>query len=65
MVILALDQSSHINGYAIFQNNKLLKYGKFSLNDNDIGKRLVNFRRQIIELIENYRPDMVIFEDIQ
>lgn len=65
MVVLALDQSSHINGYAVFQNDKLLKYGKFSLNDNDIGKRLVNFRQQIIELIENYSPDMVIFEDIQ
>lgn len=65
MTLLALDQASRITGYAIFRNNKLVKYGKFSLESDDIGERLVKFRQHIIELIENYDIDEVVFEDIQ
>ena len=38
--LLALDQSSHITGYAIFKDGKLEKFGKFDCNETDIGERL-------------------------
>lgn len=65
MVLLSLDQSSHTSGYAIFQDDKLLAYGKFTFNDQDIGKRLCKIRAQIKEFIEKYSPNHVIFEEIQ
>lgn len=63
--ILALDQSSHITGYAVFQNGKLAKYGKIELKDEEIGPRLVDLRNKIIALIKENNIDYVAFEDIQ
>lgn len=65
MTLLALDQASRITGYALFKDNKLVKYGKFTLDSDDIGERLVHFRKYIIGFIENYEVDEVVFEDIQ
>lgn len=65
MTILALDQSSHITGYAVFKDNELASYGKFSLTDQDIGKRFTKFRQEIQNLIDKHEPDYVVFEDIQ
>lgn len=63
--LLALDQSSRITGYAIFQEGKLSHYGKFTLDDDDIGLRLVKFREKIISLINEYNITEVAFEEIQ
>lgn len=63
--LLALDQSSRITGYAIFDGNQLVSYGKFSLDDDDIGARLVKFRNKIQSLIEDNQINEVVFEDIQ
>lgn len=65
MRILALDQSSRLNGYSIFDGEKLIKYGKISLNDQDLGLRLVKLRKEIKELIQEYKIEKVYFEDIQ
>jgi len=40
MRLLALDQSSHISGYAVFIDGKLKTYGKIDLKDSDVGIRL-------------------------
>ena len=63
--LLALDQSSHITGYAIFDSGKLIDYGKFSFEDGDIGVRLVKIRQAVEQLIEKYEINEVVFEDIQ
>lgn len=63
--LLALDQSSKITGYAIFENAKLIKYGKINLNDDDIGIRLMKLRNQVKSLIEDNEIDQLVFEDIQ
>lgn len=65
MKLLALDQSSKITGYAIFENNKLIKYGKLSYDDSDLGTRLVKLRSDLKDLIEQTQIDEVIMEDIQ
>lgn len=63
--LLALDQSSRITGYAIFADGKLIKHGKFTVDDDDIGIRLVKIRNQIISLIHEYAITEIAFEDIQ
>ena len=63
--ILALDQSSKISGYSVFRDGKLLAYGKFSFDDVDLGERLCKIKGKVIELINDYEVDELIFEDIQ
>lgn len=63
--LLALDQSSRITGYAIFENAKLIDYGKFSVNDDDIGIRLMKIRQEVEQLIKYHEVEEVVFEDIQ
>lgn len=63
--LLALDQSSRITGYAIFENAKLIHYGKFSVDDDDIGVRLLKIRQNVHNLIEKYDINELVFEDIQ
>ena len=63
--LLALDQASKCTGWAIFEDSKLEKYGKISLDDPNIDTRLVQLRQNIWALIESENIDEVIFEDIQ
>lgn len=63
--LLALDQSSRTTGYAIYVDGKLNNYGKFTLEDEDIGLRLVKFRDKIIQLLNDYEINEVAFEEIQ
>ena len=65
MKLLSLDQSSHITGWAIFEDNKLIQNGKFDLKSENIGERLWDYRKHIEKLINEYNPDKVVFEDIQ
>ena len=64
MRILALDQSTHITGYAIFDDEKLIQYGKFDV-DGEIGYRLQTIRNKVASLIQEYEIEQLIFEDIQ
>ena len=65
MTILALDQSSRISGWSIFENGELKHYGKFDADDNDLGKRLIYIREQVLKLINKYSVNQVVIEDIQ
>ena len=64
-MLLALDQSSRITGYAIFDDKGLIKSGKFELTSDDVGQRLVQYRQHVEKLIEENDIDEVAFEDIQ
>lgn len=63
--ILALDQASRTSGWAVFVDGKLYKYGKFTAEHTDVGDRLHYIRTKIIQIIEEYNIDEVVFEDIQ
>ena len=63
--LLALDQASRTTGYAIYQDDKLIKYNKFTFDDSDFGVRLLKIRNKIDNLIKEYNIDEVVFEDIQ
>ena len=65
MRLLALDQSSRITGWAVFDEDQLIEFGKFTANHSDVGERLNYIRKQVINLIDNYEIDEVVFEDIQ
>lgn len=65
MKILALDQASRISGWAIFEDNKLIEYGKIDLkSDDDIGIRLFQLRDKVLKLIQENNIEKVILEDI-
>lgn len=63
--LLALDQSSHTTGYAIFENDLPVVISHFDVNNADLGQRLYVIREKVIDLIERYNIDEVVFEDIQ
>lgn len=65
--LLALDQSTRITGWAIFENGKLIKYGKFDAGakGGEINDRLVVIRNTIKQLISDYQITEVVIEDIQ
>ena len=65
MKMLALDQASRTSGFAVFEDNKLIKYGKFTFEDSDFGVRLMKIRNKVQSLIEEFSIDKVVFEDIQ
>lgn len=65
MKLLAFDQSSQITGYAVFEDGALVQSGVFSFDDSAIGKRLAKIRKKVIQLIDEHKPDMLAFEDIQ
>lgn len=63
--LLALDQSSRISGWSIFQDGKLEKYGKWDFADDNVGARLVKIRNACRTLIEKENITEVVMEDIQ
>ena len=63
--LLALDQSSKITGWSVFENGKLIAFGKFDSGDADLPVRLTKIRRTVQELIKEYQIDEVALEDIQ
>ena len=65
MKLLALDQASRITGFAVFEDENLITYGKIVTEDVDVGTRLMKIRNSIQKLIKDYEIDEVIMEDIQ
>lgn len=63
--LLALDQASRTSGWAVFDDESLVESGTFTFTDSNIGKRLVKIKNKVLELVDDYNIDEVIFEDIQ
>lgn len=66
MRLLALDQASRVTGVAIFNDDKLVKYGTFEIKSNqELGKRLTQFLKNLDKLYAAYHFDAIAYEDIQ
>lgn len=66
MRLLALDQASRATGVAIFDDDKLIKYGIFEIKSSqELGKRLTQFLENLDKLYAAYHFDAVAYEDIQ
>lgn len=63
--VLALDQASHVSGYAIFDNDKLVAYGSFEASGRDEVERYLSIKSWLLSLISTWRPDHVGIEGIQ
>ena len=63
--IIALDQSTQLTGYAIFQDKDLIAHGAFSPS-GDYEHRIVKLRQWLLDKLEPLKPNVeVYFEDIQ
>ena len=64
--LLALDQSSRVTGWAVFDGDKLQEYGKFEYDSSTpIGERLHKIRNTVRGLINKYEIKELVLEDIQ
>ena len=63
--IIALDQSTQLTGYAIFQDKDLIAHGVFSPS-GDYEHRIVKLRQWLLDKLEPLKSNVeVYFEDIQ
>jgi Holliday junction resolvasome RuvABC endonuclease subunit len=63
--ILAIDQSTKISGYSIFDNDVLIRYGAIEIKGSSAPIRFAKVREWIRYMIETWKPNLVIIEDIQ
>ena len=63
--ILSLDQASHTTGYAIFDNNVLVKYGTFHTDLDEEIARCALIKSWLLSMINNWKPDYIGLEGIQ
>lgn len=61
--ILALDQSSHKTGYAIYENDVLIKYGVYEAKKSNAIDRMVEICDWLTSMINYWRPDIVGIEE--
>lgn len=63
--VIALDDATGTTGFSVFDNDKLIHYGKVTMNETDPIQRIASVRQWMLSLIENWKPDIVAIEDIQ
>ena len=64
MKILALDTSTKVSGYAVFNNKELIRYSSIDKSDKtDSYERMSAMVYEIITLIEREAPDVVVIEE--
>lgn len=63
--ILAFDQASITSGWAVFDNDTLIKYGKWTSDGTHSTERIAKTKYWIASMIQKWQPDQIIFEDIQ
>lgn len=68
MVTIALDQAAKVSGWTVFDGDKYVESGTFSVPPSKpIGERLATFYKCVTELYSKYEDKRVwlVFEDIQ
>jgi crossover junction endodeoxyribonuclease RuvC len=65
--ILCLDQATKISGFSIWEDKKLITYGKLEVNQNEKNpiERMKQMYDQIVNLIESSSPSFIVFENVQ
>ena len=62
--LLALDQSSKVTGYAIFdKDGNLVSYGKISVDGEPID-RIIELQKKVEHIIDEFKIDEVVIEDV-
>ena len=65
MKILSLDQSSRFTGYAVYEDTNLIKWGLIDTHHYSSSENRYNAMCAAIDkLLIDYKPDVVVFEDV-
>ena len=62
---IGLDQATHITGYSIFDDEELIYAGIFEAEAEDEISRDIEIKNWVIQLIQNWKPDVIAMEGIQ
>lgn len=66
MRVMGLDQSSNVSGVCVLENQHIVFYGKVDHSKNkDVPNRIKNMFLDIIKLIEEYKPELLVVEAVQ
>ena len=63
--ILSLDQATHDTGWAIFDGNNVIKFGVVNLGTGELDMRINKLKIWLANMVEIWKPDKVVMEDIQ
>ncbi len=63
--VIGLDQATHLTGYSIYDNGELVYANVFEANAEEEIERDIEIRNWLIQLIQNWKPDIIGMEDIQ
>ena len=62
---VGLDQATHTTGYSIFDDGQLIYAGTFEAGADDEISRDIEIKNWLIQLIQNWKPDIIAIEGIQ
>lgn len=62
--IIALDASTSCTGYAVFEDDQLVAYGKIKPNGDDWRDRIMDETLELAALIRECHPRVIIAEDV-
>lgn len=65
MKLLSIDQSSKLNGYAIFEDGKLMESGVYQALGKKFEERLINLGEWLDNTLKNNNIQKVCFEEVQ
>ena len=63
--ILALDQSTHLTGWSIYDDSNLIAYGVYESKTTQQIERLNEIKEWLVSMINNWKPDFIGLEGIQ
>ena len=63
--IIALDNATRVTGWAIFDDEKLVSYGKYTTKSGETSDRILEVGDWLTNLLEQWEPNTIILEDIQ
>lgn len=63
--ILAFDQASITSGWAVFDNESLVSYGKWTSEGFHSTERIGQTKYWVASMVNKWKPDQLVFEDIQ
>lgn len=65
MKLLSLDMSTHSTGFAIGVDGTLQNHGCITSKAKDVEKRIIQMRRQIVNLIVKNKPNKIIVQQVR
>ena len=63
--IIALDNATHITGWAVFDDKQLVSYGKYNVKSEETSDRILEMGDWLYNLLDKWEPNTIILEDIQ